>query len=58
MTNEERVDLIQKIKREIDDGYHNRKDYPPYALASWDDRSRYREYAFRIMDEFAQGQHQ
>ncbi len=58
MTNEERVDLIKKIQREIDGGYHDRKDYPPFALMSWDDRSRYRGYVFKIMDEFAQGQHQ
>jgi len=58
MNNQERVELIAKIKREIDNGYHNREDYPPYALMSWDDRNRYREYVFRIMNEFAQGQHQ
>lgn len=58
MDNEERVDLIEKIKREIDNGYHNRDDYPPYALMSWDDRNRYRTYIYKIMDEFAQGQHQ
>lgn len=58
MNNKERVDLIDKIKKEIDDGYHCREDYPPFALVSWDDRSRYREYVFKIMDEFAQGEHQ
>ena len=58
MSEEERVDLIEKIKREIDNGYHDRPDYPPYALASWDDRNRYRAYVFKIMEEFAQGQHQ
>jgi hypothetical protein len=58
MNNDERVALINKIKREIDDGYHRRDDYPPYALVSWDDRNRYRQYVFKIMDEFAQGEHQ
>ncbi len=58
MTNKERVALIEKIKLEIDGGYGNRDDYPPYALMAWDDRNRYREYTFKIMDEFAQGQHQ
>ena len=57
MDNKERVELIEKIKREIDEGYHSRSDYPPYALVSWDDRNRYREYIFKVMDEFAQGQH-
>lgn len=58
MTNQERVDLIEKIKREIDFGYNGRDDYPPFALVAWDDRARYREYVFKIMDEFAQGEHQ
>ena len=58
MTNQERVDLIDKIKKEVDNGYHDRDDYPPYALVSWDDRNRYRKYVFKIMDEFAQGEHQ
>jgi hypothetical protein len=42
----------QAIKRTIDSGYHNRSDYPPFALAPWDDRNRYREYVFKIIDEF------
>lgn len=58
MNNQERVDLIEKIKREIDNGYSNRDDYPPFALMAWDDRGRYREYVFKIMGEFAQGEHQ
>ena len=57
MTNEERAKLIEAIKREIDDGYLSRKDYPPYELGPWDDRARYHAYVFRVMDEFAQGQH-
>lgn len=58
MKNQERVELIEKIKRKIDNGYHDREDYPPFALAAWDDRNRYRKYVFKIMDEFAQGEHQ
>jgi hypothetical protein len=49
MNNKERVDLIEKIKQEIDNGYHNRDDYPPYAIMSWDDRSRYRAYVFKTI---------
>lgn len=41
-----------KLKNEIDEGYHEREDYPPYALMPWDDRNRYREYIFKIIDEF------
>jgi hypothetical protein len=47
MTKEESIIL----KNTIDRGYHDRKDYPPYALAAWDDRNRYREYVFKIIDE-------
>lgn len=42
-----------QLKRAIDRGYHERTDYPPYALTPWDDRNRYREYIFRIIDEQA-----
>ena len=55
MKSKEREELIENIKRDIDNGYHNRNDYPPYALVSWDDRTRYREYIFKIMDEYVQG---
>lgn len=58
MNNQERVELIEKIKKEIDYGYHLRDDYPPYALVSWDDRTRFHEYVYKILDEFAQGEHQ
>ena len=26
------------------DGYGKRDDYPPYAIAPWDDRARWRAY--------------
>lgn len=48
MTKEEAL----KLQRTIDDGYHNRDDYPPFALMSWDDRNRYRKYVFKIIEEF------
>lgn len=41
-----------KLKTAIDRGYNNRPDYPPFAIVSWDDRKRYREYIFKIIDEF------
>lgn len=50
MTKEEAEDL----KRKIDRGYHDRDDYPPYAIESWTDRNRYREYVFKIIDEFVE----
>ena len=32
-------------------GYHHRDDYPPYALASWDDRTRWTGYLEKINEE-------
>lgn len=45
------LELAKEIKHKVDMGYHNRDDYPPFALVSWDDRNKYREYIFRIIDE-------
>ena len=30
------------------EGYSHRNDYPPYALASWDDRKRWTDYLTKI----------
>jgi len=50
MTKEE----SEKLKDEIDTGYHNpgKNKYPPYALTAWDDRNRFREYVFRVIESF------
>ena len=40
------------LKEKIRAGYHDRKDYPPFALLSWDDRNRYLEYIGRVIDDF------
>lgn len=43
------------IMRELDAGYRRITDkdcpdkYPPFALTSWDDRNRYREYVERVL---------
>jgi len=31
--------------------FHNRDDYPPFALAAWDDRNRWSKYLEKINDE-------
>ena len=36
---------VIKVARE---GYSRRNDYPPYALASWDDRKRWTDYLTKI----------
>lgn len=42
------------IMRELDAGYRRITEgdsdkYPPFALTSWDDRNRYREYVERVL---------
>ena len=44
-------DQAENLKNTIDRGYREREDYPPFAIAAWEDRNRYREYVFRIIDE-------
>ena len=43
--------FISKFPTALTDGYHNRKDYPPFAITSRDDRNRYREYVKRVLDD-------
>ena len=43
------------LKNTIDSAYHRRDDYPPYAVMSWDDRTRYRAYIFKLIDEMTNG---
>lgn len=45
-----RVDA-ERLKSTIAAGYIVRDDYPPYAIVSFEDRNRYRDYIFRIIDE-------
>lgn len=42
---------FKEVLRKAHDGYHNRNDYPPFALASWDDRNRWCEYLEKINEE-------
>jgi len=39
------------VSKTANDGYHDRKDYPPYALMSWDDRNRWIAYLEKINSE-------
>ena len=42
----------QELKDTIDRGYHNRTDYPLLAIDPITNRNRYRDYIFKIIDEF------
>lgn len=44
-------DEAEALKMKIDRGYHDRDDYPPFALDSMEDRIRYGAYVFKIIDE-------
>ena len=45
------MEKTNMIMKELDSGYHEQKrdQYPPLALAPWDDRNRYREYVRRVL---------
>lgn len=44
------ADFIEVLKV-AQNGYHDRDDYPPYALMSWDDRPRWTAYLQKINEE-------
>lgn len=37
------------IERAISGGYHERNDYPPFAIVSFEDRPRYHQYIQRVL---------
>ena len=39
---------FSKVIKIAHDGYWERNDFPPYALASWDDRKRWTDYLMKI----------
>jgi hypothetical protein len=48
-----REEAKESIRKKIEGAYHERKDYPPYALMSWDDRARYHQYIMKLIEEWA-----
>ena len=44
------ADFLEVLKR-ANDGYHDRDDYPPFALVSWDDRALWNAYLRKINEE-------
>ena len=42
---------FKKVLEIAKDGYGRRLDYPPYAVAPWDDRNRWNAYLNDINDE-------
>lgn len=46
--------FAEQVIQTANDGYHRRDDYPPYAMAPWDDRLRWSDYLKKIIaEEFA-----
>ena len=46
-------DQANHILNAISNGYHNRNDYPPYALSAIEDRSRFSAYVSKVIKDFA-----
>jgi len=49
-------EALERLLRKMDGAYHERllegpKDYPPYALTSWDDRARYDAFIRKLIAE-------
>ena len=42
---------FKQVLKVAHEGYHNRDDYPPYALVPWDDRLRWTTYLEKINEE-------
>ncbi len=42
---------FKEVLKIADAGYHNRDDYPPYAIDPMTDRNRWREYMMKIDNE-------
>ena len=42
---------FSEVLKVAQEGYRKRDDYPPYALASWDDRTRWTAYLKKINEE-------
>lgn len=47
-------EFANALLKKLDDGYHNREDYPPFAIDSMTDRNRYRYYVRTVAAEFYQ----
>lgn len=47
-----RVDAAKEILHRIETAYHQRKDYPPFALVSFEDRPRYHLFVVKIIKEY------
>lgn len=46
-----RLETLEKVIRTINGAYHDRDDYPPYQLASFDDRAIYHQYILKLIEE-------
>lgn len=46
-----RLETLEKVIRTINDAYHDRDDYPPYKLMSFDDRAVYHLYILKLIEE-------
>ena len=47
---------FNEVLKKANDGYHDRKDYPPFELMSWDDRRKWSGYLKKINEELEAGE--
>ena len=50
----DRAEAAESIRKMIEGAYHDRKDYPPLARTSFEDRPRYYRYILKILAEWAE----
>ena len=48
-------DQANYILNAISNGYHNRNDYPPFALSAIEDRQRFSNYVSKVIRDIAGG---
>lgn len=51
MVESARLEMLENVRRTIENAYHERVDYPPFRLISFDDRAVYHQYIIKLIYE-------
>jgi len=49
------LEQARYIERAISGGYHERNDYPPFKVVSFEDRPAYHAYVVRVLKDLTRG---